>query len=290
MKIIGLIEREFVHTVIRKRPRDVHKGDLGRILIAAGSTGMAGAAVFAGKSAVKCGSGLVTICTKKKNFPVLQISVPETICIRWSDARKDLGRYDAVAVYPGMGVGSRTEKILETVLTEYDQTVVIDADGLNAVAQSSRLQELIRRGNSGRIIMTPHIGEAKRLMGKEAKENMTRLEMAEVLTAKFGCIVILKGPDTLVAISPEKAYTNTTGNPGMATAGSGDVLTGIIASLAGQGLSPEDAAKAGVFVHGLSGDLAACKCGEYGLTASDIADHVPFAIKELIEKTKECWT
>lgn len=290
MKIIGLIDQEFVHTVIRKRPRDVHKGDLGRVLIAAGSSGMAGAAVFAGKSAVKCGSGLVKICTKKNNFPVLQISVPETICIRWSDARKDLGQYDAVAIGPGMGVGSRTDRILQTVLEEYDKTIVIDADGLNAIAKSSCLQDLIRSGNSGRIIMTPHIGEAKRLMGKEAEENMTRQEMAEILTAKFGCIAILKGPDTLVAVSPEKAYTNTTGNPGMATAGSGDVLTGIIASLAGQGLSPEDAARAGVFVHGLSGDLAAAKLGEHGITASDIADHVPFALKQLIEKTKECWT
>lgn len=281
MKIMGLTDRDFVHTVIRKRPKEVHKGDLGKVLIVAGSGQMAGAAVLAAKAAVKCGSGLVKVCPGKKNFPVLQISVPEAICIRKRSALKDLAAFDAVAIGPGMGVGRRTKKILKRILKQCEKTVVIDADGLNAIAQDSSLVDLVKESRA-KIIMTPHIGEAKRLMGSAAKAADSREKMAEVLTEKFGCTVVVKGPETLVAVSPEKAYTNTTGNPGMATAGSGDVLTGIIVSLCGQGLSAQDAARAGVFVHGLSGDIAAEKFGEHGLTAGDIADHAPFALKELI--------
>ena len=152
------------------------------------------------------------------------------------------------------------------------------------------LQQLVRKTEAS-VIMTPHIGEAKRLLGNANIADLTRIEIASFLRKKYGCMIIVKGANTLVAVSDEDAYTNTTGNPGMATAGSGDVLTGIITSLAGQGLAPEDAAKAGVFVHGLSGDLAADKLGEYGLVASDIADYVPFALKRVDRvKDKECWT
>ena len=168
------------------------------------------------------------------------------------------------------------------ILKHFDKTVVIDADGLNTVARHAELQQLVRETKAS-VIMTPHIGEAKRLLGNADIADLTRIEIASFLRKKYGCIIIVKGTGTLVAVSDEDAYINTTGNPGMATAGSGDVLTGIITSLAGQGLAPFDAAKAGVFVHGLSGDLAADKLGEYGLVASDIADYVPFALKELTE-------
>lgn len=282
MKIAGLTDRNYVHTVIRKRPQDIHKGDCGRVLIVAGSKGMAGAAVFCAKAAIKCGSGLVMLCTKKKIFPVIQLSVPESICIRWGKAKKDLARYDAVAIGPGMGAGRRTKKILKKILTQYQKTVVIDADGLNAIARSEKLQRLVRRTRA-QVIMTPHMGEAKRLLGNSRLNDLTRLQIASSLQSYYNCIVAVKGAGTLVAVSEREAYTNTTGNPGMATAGSGDTLTGIIVSLAGQRLTAEDAARAGVFVHGLSGDLAAEKFGEYGLTASDIADFVPFALKELTD-------
>ncbi len=285
MDITGLTDRTFAHTVIRTRSREIHKGDCGRVLILAGSKEMAGAAVFAARAAIKCGSGLVKVCTSKKIFPVLQISVPEATCITWDKLNKDLSAYDAVAIGPGMGVGRRTKKILEQVLRTYGKTLVIDADGLNTVAGDSRLQALMRQTRA-RVIMTPHLGEAKRLLsgswpsgedGQPAKE-----AIAEALIKAYGCIAVIKGAGTLVADPNGKAYINTTGNPGMATAGSGDVLTGIITSLAGQGLSAFDAARAGVFVHGLSGDLAAEKTGEHGLTASDIAEYTPFAIKELL--------
>lgn len=280
MKILGLTDREFVHTVIRKRPRDIHKGDCGRVLLICGSEEMAGAAVFCTKAAIKSGSGLVFTCTDRKIFPVLQISVPEGICKSWDKVKDDVSQYDAIAIGPGMGTGDETKEVLETILSGCDKTLIIDADGLNTIAADTRLQQMVRETRA-KVIITPHIGEAKRLLAGFDVNRMSREDFAACLTKKYGCITIVKGAGTLVALSETAAYTNTTGNPGMATAGSGDVLTGIITSLAGQGLTAEDAARAGVFIHGLAGDLAAEHFGEYGLTASDIADYVPFALKEM---------
>ena len=281
MKILGLTDRDFVHTVIKKRPRDIHKGDCGRVLLICGSEEMAGAAVFATRAAIKSGSGLVYTCTAREIFPVLQISVPEGICKSWDKVKENLMQYDAIAIGPGMGTGEITGDILNHVLPNYDGKVIIDADGLNTVAADEALQALVCETRA-EVIMTPHVGEARRLLGGQAGcGTQTREEMAEALTKKYNSIVVMKGAGTIVALSEEAAYINTTGNPGMATAGSGDVLTGIITSFAGQGMAAGDAARAGVFVHGLAGDLAAEHFGEYGMTASDIAEYVPFALKEL---------
>ena len=281
MKNLGLTDREFVHTVIRKRPRDIHKGDCGRVLLICGSEEMAGAAVFATRAAIKSGSGLVYTCTAREIFPVLQISVPEGICKSWDKVKENLMQYDAIAIGPGMGTGEKTAAILIRVLSKYDGPVIIDADGLNTIAADENLQDLVAKTRA-KVIMTPHVGEARRLLGGQADQgHLTREEMAEALTKKYNVIVVMKGAGTIVSLSDNEAYINTTGNPGMATAGSGDVLTGIIASFAGQGMVAGDAARAGVFVHGLAGDMAAEHFGEYGLTASDIADYVPFALKEL---------
>ena len=286
MKIRGLTEKEFVNTVIRKRPADVHKGNCGKVLLICGSVGMAGASVFASKAAMRSGSGLVKVCTPLENFPVLQISVPEVICTGWDDVKDDLMQYDAVAIGPGMGVGKKTEIILTEILNVYDKTIVIDADGLNTVAVNSNLQVLIKERDAS-VIMTPHIVEAGRLLREEigdtSAKDFTKLELAEMLVGKYGCIAVVKDENTLVAVSEDDAYTNTTGNPGMATAGSGDVLTGVIASFAGQGLSAGDAARAGVFVHGMSGDIAAESLGTYGLIASDIVNNLPLALKNLVD-------
>lgn len=282
MEIAGLTDRNFVHTVIRKRPRDVHKGSCGKVLIVAGSREMAGAAVFSARAAVRCGSGLVKVCTSRKIFPIIQICVSESICQQWDKVKHDLLQYDGIAIGPGMGAGRRTKKILKRILKEYEKTVVIDADGLNAVASDRELQQLVRQTKAS-VIITPHIGEAARLLHRESLRGISRLEIGQALRERYGCIVVVKGEDTLVAISDREAYINTTGNPGMATAGSGDVLTGIIVSLAGQGLTPADAARAGVFVHGRAGDLAAAEVGEYGLTAADIAGYTPLVLKEITE-------
>jgi len=251
------------------------------VLLICGSEEMAGAAIFATKAAIKSGSGLVYTCTDRRIYPVLQISVPEGICKSWDKVKSDLSQYDAIAIGPGMGVNKETAMILIAVLSNYQGPVIIDADGLNTIAGDVFLQDLVKK-TEAKVIMTPHVGEAKRLLREQSGSGQfTREQLAEALMDKYQSIVVMKGADTIVALSAEDAYINTTGNPGMATAGSGDVLTGVLTSLAGQGLSPEDAARAGVFIHGLAGDLAADHFGEYGLTASDIADYVPFALKEM---------
>lgn len=281
MKLMGEIQRDFVSAQFHQRPKEIHKGDCGKILIVSGSKGMTGAAVFASKAAIKAGSGLVKVCIKKKLFPIVQISVPEAICVKWGKTKKALMDYDAIAIGPGLGQRKRTKKMLKRILREYDKPLIIDADGLNAIAKDKQLQELMR-STKAQTIITPHIGEAKRLLGSTMLEDLTKVQIAASLRKHYQGITVVKGSESLVAISDDKAYTNTTGNPGMATAGSGDVLTGIIASFVGQGLSPADATICGVYIHGLSGDLAAEEIGEYGLTASDIVSYVPKAMKEII--------
>lgn len=282
MEIIGLTDKAFVHNKIRKRPDDMHKGQCGKVLIAAGQHMMAGAAIFALRSALRSGSGLVYGLCTSEIVPIIQTSVPEAICTLWDASKVDMTKYDAICVGPGMGVGSRTEEILVCALTQSQKPVLIDADGLNTVAASCELQTIIKNRNYP-VIITPHIGEASRLLGNLDLSNYSKLEIGERLHDLYGCISVVKGHETLVAVSEEKAYINTTGNPGMATAGSGDVLSGIITSLAGQGYVADDAARLGVYIHGLAGDIAREKVGEYGLIASDIIENLPIAFMKLAE-------
>ncbi|MEG1068360.1 MAG: NAD(P)H-hydrate dehydratase [Anaerovoracaceae bacterium] len=282
MKITGLINLEYVNTVIKKRPKEVHKGNCGKLLIVAGSTGMAGAAVLSSKAAMKTGSGLVKVCIKKKLFPIIQMAVPEVICIKWGKTKNDLEQFDVIAIGPGMGAGKRTKKILKKILKTYTKTLVIDADGLNAVAKYNLFGQV--KAAKCNVVITPHIGEAKRLLNCQMITDLTPIQLADSLVAGISGIVVVKGPESLVAIDGEHAYTNTTGNPGMATAGSGDVLTGIISSLIGQGIAFEDGVKAGVFIHGMAGDLARDTLGEYGMIASDIVSMIPTALKTITEK------
>lgn len=282
MEITGLTDKAFVHNKIRKRPLDMHKGQCGRVFVAAGSKMMAGAAVFSLKAALRTGSGLVYGFCAPENIPVIQSTVPEAICSLWDASKADMSIYDAFCIGPGMGVDKRTEEILFYALTKSSKTVLIDADGLNTVAASSELRRIVKE-RSNPVIITPHIGEASRLLDGLDLTKSSKLEIAERLHDMYGCITVVKGNRTLVAVSAEKAYINTTGNPGMATAGSGDVLSGIIASLAGQGCSAQDAARLGVYIHGTAGDLAKEKFGEYSLIASDIIDNIPVAFMKLTE-------
>lgn len=280
----SIITKEFVQTIIGKRHREIHKGDCGRILIVAGSVGMAGAAVLAARAALRCGSGLVQIAIPKELFPIVQIGVPEATCLERDFTKIDLGLYDAVAVGPGLSESKESIDVVKFLLKNYDGPMVMDADALNIVSHNN-LSEVIKNKNN--VVITPHIGEAKRLIGNF----QDREEILKILQEKTGAITVLKGHETLVATGREETYINTTGNPGMATAGSGDVLTGIIASLMGQRsminndrkrITPDMAAVCGVFIHGFAGDLAAKDKGEYGLIAGDIAYYTAMALKEIL--------
>lgn len=285
MKDTGLTTREYVNTVIKGRPRNIHKGDCGKVLVIAGSTGMAGAAVLCAKGTLRAGSGLVKILVPRDLFTIIQIGVPEATCVSRDVSLLDLGGFDAIAIGPGLGDDEKNQELIKTVLDNFQKTIVLDADGINGISRYGLLATL--KNTKGNVILTPHYGEAVRLLSHcqvEGIESMNREEMAKALVENTNATCILKGENTLVATLEGKTYINTTGNPGMATGGSGDVLTGIIASLAGQGLKPEDAARAGVFAHGLAGDLCAEHLGETGMTSLDIATMVALAFKDIIGK------
>lgn len=282
-----IITLDFVQNIIERRKREIHKGDCGRVLVLAGSSGMAGAAVLACRGALRAGCGLVQAALPENLFPIVQIGIPEATCLERNFSKIDLSRYDAVAVGPGLGEGKESVEAVIHVIKNFDGPIVLDADGLNITARNN-LFDILKNRTSGTTVITPHIGEAKRLLGREIGNlQEEREKAAALLTKKTGAVTVLKGHKTIVATASGKTYTNTTGNPGMATAGCGDVLTGIIAGLMGQKkscgrrISAEEAALCGVFVHGMAGDLAADKIGEYGLIAGDIADYTAYALKKI---------
>lgn len=271
----GLITKEYVHTFIKERKKEIHKGDCGHVLIVAGSMGMAGAAILCAKGALRAGAGLVKVAIAEELFPIIQIAVPEVICISPERSLLELDTFQGIVVGPGLKEDESHAALLSMIFQQYKGTVVVDAEGLNTLARKRELMELKPKG----LVLTPHPGEAGRLLKMTAKEvNDDRISNAIQLSKITGAVTVLKGQATIVATMKGDSYINTTGNPGMATAGSGDVLAGVIGALAGQGLSPEEAAVCGVFIHGMAGDLAAEHFGEYGLIASDIANMVAHAI------------
>ena len=285
----SIITEKTVKNIIERRKREIHKGSCGRILIAAGSVGMAGSAVLAARGALRSGAGLVQLSVPKEIFPIVQTGVLEATCLTDSLDNIDLSRYNAAAAGPGLGDSRESVEKVRILLDSFDGPLVLDADGLNIAASEDFFDLMRARG--GRLIITPHMGEARRLMAKDFSEKMTRRELAEALAEKTGAVTVLKGAGTVVAAEGRKTYTNTTGNPGMATAGSGDVLTGIITSLCGQRhsdgrpIEPLEAALAGVYIHGLAGDLGAEEKGEYGLIAGDIAEYTALAVKKILEES-----
>ena len=274
------ITYEEIHGLFtRKRRRDAHKGMFGRVLIIAGSKGMAGAAILCARGALRTGAGLVTLSVPDDLLPIVQTSVPEAICVpRKASLTPDiLAHFDAIAIGPGLGVSAAAGETLSYVLENYGGKLVLDADALNIIAGSSITLD-------SDMIITPHPGEAAKLLGATVAVVQARREAAAAFLAeKLGCIAVLKGAGTLIAVTDPslRLRVNTTGNPGMATGGSGDVLTGVIASLLAQGMPSETAACAGVYIHGLAGDLIAHDLGEDGLTAGDLPIGVARAIKHL---------
>ena len=427
-----LITEKTVQSIIGKRNKQIHKGDCGRVLIAAGSPGMAGAAILAAQSALRAGSGLVRTAIPAALFPIVQVAVPEATCVQRALPIHSLADFDAICVGPGLGQEKEGIDFVRELLISYENTLIVDADGLNIIAHNDFFELLRRRAERcpERTILTPHMGEAARLLAscggalqsaapaRKMPQNLgtslaaacgpaspagtplvartcaarlapaeepasrkpgalapeppafdfsggasaaDRAAIAAALVQKTGAIIVLKGAGTLVAAPGRETFTNTTGNPGMATAGAGDALSGIITSLAGQrsqvgtnfaaapeqesqtlgrpaapargacaqpfgtnfaadrapkpqrtslasasgadlqigtnlAAAPEqkpgaparigafEAAIAGVYIHGLAGDLAAAELGEYGITAGDIALYTAYAIKKILQE------
>ncbi len=274
---------QIIETIPKLRPRavDGHKGDYGKVCIIGGSLGMSGAAALAGRAALRAGAGLVRVATPRSVLPIVAsvepcfttIALPEDSEGRISAEAINIileavAQNDAVAFGPGVGVSSALRSILGTLLEHDSLRLLLDADGLNNLAGMTSWPARLK----GKLILTPHPGEMKRLWSGLLREPLPaeRQEQAVQLAQRTGTIVVLKGAGTVVT-DGEKVYINKTGNPGMATAGSGDVLTGVILALMGQGLNDFDAAVLGVYIHGLAGDLAAEKLGQISLIATDIA-------------------
>jgi len=276
-----------------KRRREGHKGDYGRVLIVGGSAGMSGAPAMSGLAALRSGAGLVQIACPARIQPIVAGLAPCATTIGLAETaggqvsstkglgqlRRAIGSQDVVAIGPGLGRGADVGKIVVGVLKAAQaRPVVVDADGLNALAATRRWWEAV----GGPVVLTPHPGEMERLLkgAKLGVRSEDREKSAGALAERTGAVVVLKGAGTVVS-DGRRVYVNRTGNPGMATGGSGDVLTGVIAGLLGQGLAPFDAACLGVFVHGEAGDLGARRLGAVSLMATDLIDELPAAFQSL---------
>ncbi len=272
------------------RPRDAHKGDFGRILVLAGSRGLSGAAVLCASAALRGGAGLVRLATPTSLLPIVAAANPcymtaglpedEQGCLAAaaSPAVLELVEGCTVAVVgPGLGRGDGPQAVVRAVVARSTVPLVLDADALNALIGDTALL----RQHRAPAILTPHPGEFGRLLGCDTKTvQADREALASRFAVEHGIILVLKGQSTIVT-DGRQAYVNTTGNPGMATGGMGDVLAGLIGALLSQGMEGFEAAQLGVFVHGRAGDLAAAEMGEVGLIASDLLDYLPRAIRSL---------
>lgn len=276
-----LVEDYEVKDVLRRRPLHCNKYDFGNLLLVAGSYGMYGAAILAARAAMRSGVGLMSVHAPCSGNEILQISVPEAKFDAdhddWVTSEIALKHdYQAVAVGPGIGTDDKTCDALEIFLKNYRKPCVLDADALNCIYMRPTLLDNI----PPRSIITPHAVEFDRIFGTHHSEE-ERLRRALEVAKKYQIVIVLKAHHTITVSEKGRIYVNSNGNPGMATAGSGDVLTGIIASLLAQGYDSRTSAVLGVFIHGAAGDMAAVAHGTYGMVAGDIVDNIGQVIRNL---------
>lgn len=293
---VEIPEVDWLRSLIPQRARYSHKGDYGHVLIVAGSKGKTGAAIMAAKACMRTGAGLVTIGVPETLMDVFQMRVTEEMTLPLPDrgdgtlsskaCSKILdflsGKADVLCIGPGSGVSEDTERLMAEILRPLNKPAVIDADAINSISDHRSLKEC-----KASLIFTPHPGEMSRLVSKAglktdiADIEKDRIEATRSFSRETGVNLVLKGVPTVIANPDGRTMVNPTGNPGMATAGTGDVLTGMIGAFIGQGLNPFEAATLGVYLHGLSGDIAAESKGKHSLIASDIIEAIPEAFKRL---------
>ncbi|HHV27133.1 MAG TPA: NAD(P)H-hydrate dehydratase [Tissierellia bacterium] len=293
IELKGMKDLKHMKNILPVRKEESHKGTYGRVGVVAGSTGMTGAAYFSSKASLRSGSGLVYTMTPKSLSNILSLKLTEAIIKPLEDNGKGhfildsiqdieegIKDLDVIALGPGIGVDYERIRIVEEILNIFDKPMVLDADGLNCVSEKPEI--LIKR--EGETVITPHPGELSRLLKVSIGEiQRNRIEYCKKASQKYNVTTVLKGADTVVCSKSGEIYVNRTGNPGMATAGSGDLLTGVISSFIGQGIGVYESAILGTYIHGLAGDLAKNEKGEYGLIAEDILENIPYAI-DLIYK------
>lgn len=274
--------------LLKKRKLESHKGDYGRVAIIGGSIGMTGAPYLASQAALRSGCGYSYTLVPNSLFQIMSIKLTESIIRPIED--KNTGRFtmeslqdilkhikdmDALAIGPGMGEDGDRTYIVKEIIKNTKAPIVLDADGINCLSNKPHMLT----HHKIPIVITPHPGELAKFLDISIDEvQEKRVYYSELVAKKYDIVVVLKGYKSVVASPKLGIYINESGNPGMATAGAGDVLTGVIASFLGQGISPFEAAKLGVHLHGIAGDLASKRIGEYGLIASDILKSIPQAI------------
>ncbi len=278
-----VLEESDVRSMLLGRDSYAHKGQMGHALLIAGSYGMAGAAILAARACLRSGVGKLTIHTPKKNREILQIAIPEAVLqfdpeeTIFSEA-VDTEDFQALGIGSGLGISETTAIPLIAQLRRTTSPIVADADALNILANHRAWMQQLPKG----IILTPHVKEFDRMEG-HSSDSYERLTKARHLAERLQGYVILKGRYTAICLPDGHVFFNPTGNAGMATAGSGDVLTGILTALLARGYKPQDACVVGVYLHGLAGDLAARDLGEESLIAEDIIRYISRAFKRLKE-------
>jgi NAD(P)H-hydrate epimerase len=289
---ISIVKRKEIQAILAcPRPPESHKGDYGHLIAIAGSVGKTGAAAMACESAMRVGAGLVTLGIPESLNTILETRLTETMTLPLPETGSQSFSLDALEpilsltkgksvaiIGPGISTTPETMDLIRTLVRSLPIPMVIDAEGITALSPPG---EALREAKSP-VILTPHPGEMARLLGistNEVQEN--RLEVARKSSIDFGCHVVLKGARTVISTPAGEVFINPTGNPGMASGGMGDILTGMIGGFICQGLNPRDAAIAGTYVHGLAGDVAASKKGERSLIATDLIEAIPTLLRDL---------
>jgi len=283
----SILGEEVIRPIVKPRKRFAHKGSFGHGLLIAGSYGMAGASILSAKASLRSGIGLLTVHTPIHNHDILQISVPEAIVQtdiheRYFAQPTDLSRYKAIAIGPGLGQEEDTALAMMEQIQGSNLPIILDADAINILSTHRNWLSRLPK----RCILTPHLGELERLIGK-CMDTYERLTKVKELAAYLQSYIIVKGAWTTIVTPEGEYFFNPTGNPGMATGGSGDVLTGILLALAAQGYSREEACKLGVYIHGLAGDIAAEDMTETGMISSDIINALPNAWKKIRQTDRD---
>lgn len=281
-----LVDDKMIAGLVKKRSKFSHKGNFGKVLLIAGSYGKMGAAILGAKACLRTGAGLLTIHIPVRGYDIIQTSLPEAMASIDKHSHyftrlkaREVALYDAIGIGPGIGMEKATAGAVAKLLRmakRLGKPMVLDADALNICSEDKLLLKLL----PAQAILTPHPKEFERLSGK-AKDDFHRLALAQKFARQYKVYLVLKGAYTAIVTPEGHVYFNSTGNPGMATGGSGDVLTGILTSLVAQGYSPLHASLLGVYLHGLAGDLAAETQGQEALIASDIIAAIPAAYQQL---------
>ena len=280
--VFATIDDELIQSIYKPRKQSGHKYTYGHALLYAGSKNMMGAALLSAEACLRSGAGLVTIHTAEERMHIIQTALPEAISSAENDVEKITKKKSAIGIGPGLEIDEANSTLLKKIITEWNGPLVIDASALQMLVY---FVDILNQRKTNPAVITPHAGEFEKLFGK-ACNDFERTKLAIEKSAALNCYIILKGHHTLVACPDGSAWFNTTGNSGMATAGSGDVLTGILTGLSAQGYSQKEVCILGVYLHGLAGDIAAAKLSEEAMIAGDITAHLGEAFKTI--KNKMC--